>query len=83
MTLTEARKILKPPLIFGNDAQIKAARFIEQVEECKEAILACDYVDEHLACNLSALLDCDCIEKWYDEDKPNICIEALKEAKKK
>jgi hypothetical protein len=42
MTLSEAQRILKPPLIFGNDEQIKAVRFMEQVEAALEAYEKCD-----------------------------------------
>jgi superfamily I DNA and/or RNA helicase len=38
VTLKEARKILKSPLIFGDPQQIKAVRFIEAVDEAVERL---------------------------------------------
>lgn len=48
MTLSEARKILKQPLVFGNAEQIKAIAFLENVENCKEQIAACKNFKEHI-----------------------------------
>lgn len=67
MTLAKARAILKPPLVFGNAEQIKAVRFMEQVEECKERILACENVDEHIVCKWIYARNCDCNYKFDDE----------------
>lgn len=47
MTVAEAKKALEPPLIFGNAEQIKAVRFLEQVEACRAAIKACDDFEQH------------------------------------
>lgn len=81
MTLTEAKKILSGKLVFGNAEQIKARNCWEMVQEARDAILACDYVEEHLECNYDDLVDCDCIEQWCDEDAPQLLKDALKEAK--
>lgn len=41
MTLIEARSILKPPLVFGDERQIAARQFIERVHEAKEILARC------------------------------------------
>lgn len=41
-TVTEARKALSGILLFGDDLQIRAVRFLQAVEEVKESIETCD-----------------------------------------
>jgi len=41
MNVPTALHILQPPLIFGNPKQISAVRFIEKVDEAKEAAAKC------------------------------------------
>ena len=48
MTSREGKNILKPPLIFGNDAQIRAVRFLEEVEEAKTSIHSCKHLSAHI-----------------------------------
>lgn len=45
MTTVEALKILKPPLLFGNQFQIDARIFLENVARAKEQVLACERLD--------------------------------------
>lgn len=48
MTVAEAKKALEPPLVFGNEAQIKALAFLEKVEEAKARIAECENLDDHV-----------------------------------
>jgi hypothetical protein len=40
--LIEAQKILSGKLVFGNENQIQAVRFMETVSQCSEAIVNCN-----------------------------------------
>ncbi len=85
MTVKEAQKeLISRALVFGDDRQIEALAVLRKVEDCKEAILGCEYVYEHLACGKSDLMDCDCIDKWdmWDGDEDGIIGAALLAAKK-
>jgi hypothetical protein len=42
MTLKQANLILRQPLQFGNAMQIRAARFLEKVEEAMNLVKKCD-----------------------------------------
>jgi hypothetical protein len=44
-SVEEALAVLKPPLKFGNDKQIRARVFLEEVEQAKEQLLACERLD--------------------------------------
>jgi hypothetical protein len=60
MTPAEAKETLGGKLVFGDDAQIEAVRFLENAAECKEAILGCENVEEHLNCEwIDAYCDCN------------------------
>ncbi|SRR5258706_15819989 len=77
MTVTEARKLLTTPLVFGSETQIKARDLLREVEDCKEAILACD--EDHLLPPykgfrsprnkkwLDSIRFCECVMKWAPE----------------
>ena len=39
----KARALLAPPLIFGNEDQIAAIRFLERIDACVDAILKCKH----------------------------------------
>lgn len=69
MTLAEAKRILKPPLKFGDPVQIKAVRFLESVDAACEAIKVCEEAEEHL----------DAIDALtaYDIDDTDSLIEEL------
>lgn len=54
MTLAEAKRILKPPLKFGDDAQIRALKFMDEVETCKEQFLACENFADHFRLRFKA-----------------------------
>ena len=61
MTVDSALRKLTPPLIFGNEAQIKAANFLSQVEEAIEAIRACQHEPrECVECNGNGTVLCPC-----------------------
>jgi hypothetical protein len=65
VTLGEAKKTLDGKLEFGNEAQIKAVRFMEKVEACCEAIQNCDDYQEHL---WSRFIErCDCMMNFEDD----------------
>jgi hypothetical protein len=63
VTVAEAKKALEPPLVFGNAEQIKAVRFLEEVEACCAAIRACDDFEQHKDDELEAN------EETLDEDE--------------
>jgi hypothetical protein len=46
MTIEEANYILRPPLVFGDERQIEARRFLEAVEAAKDEIRACKHGHE-------------------------------------
>lgn len=50
MTLREAKSILQPPLVFGDERQIAARRFIERVFEAKEILMRCRHHVWNCAC---------------------------------
>lgn len=66
MTLAETRAALKPPLIFGNEEQIRAVRFIEKCEEAYETYQRCEHRDEHLAIRKGGDT-CICIWNYPDD----------------
>ena len=66
MTLRKAFNILKPPLIFGNPAQIEAVRFIEEVDRAEERITQCDS-PEHLLRHRLINPDCECVRDLKDD----------------
>lgn len=85
MTIKEARAALKPPLIFGNEAQIKALKFLEGVEACALRIASCSNVASHLATarrsndDIEAeFLMCTCV----DELKTDVQVAALRKLAK-
>jgi hypothetical protein len=41
MTITEATRILRPPLKFGDPLQVNARKFLEKIEEAKESARNC------------------------------------------
>ena len=69
ITLAEARRLLKPPLKFGDDAQIRAVRFMEQVDAALEAYTKCDEKHEDYHEGLQSEFDhrCECIQKFNIE----------------
>lgn len=77
MTISEARTALKKKLVFGDLEQIEALKLLDGVSACKGAILACEHRDSHLHDALADMLDCDCIERWYDPDDLSIPMAAL------
>lgn len=44
MTVKEAKEVLSGKLVFGDEKQIKARKFLEQVEEAKEVIRTDDRI---------------------------------------
>lgn len=48
MTLSKTRKLLQPPLIFGNEAQIEALKFLEKIEVRAEEIRKCEHFKSHI-----------------------------------
>lgn len=66
MTLTEANKILSGKLTFGDPDQIKAVRFIEQVNEAVKLFRACDRHDKE---NGQAWGWCECVERFPEAIK--------------
>jgi hypothetical protein len=72
MTLAEARKLLTPPLIFGKDAQIKAVRFMEQVDEALETYEKCEEEHESYSPHDPESrfdIGCDCLDPFRKETK--------------
>ena len=66
MTLAEAKKILSGKLTFGDPDQIKAVRFIGNVEEAKEAYQKCL---NHASSKKEFWDFCYCVDKFSDEVK--------------
>jgi hypothetical protein len=74
MTESEARDILKPPLKFGDERQIAANLFLERVEQCVGAILACENAGRR-----DHFVDiCRCTEGIYTFDVVTAAITRLK-----
>ena len=73
MTVDEARKLLKVPLVFGNPTQIAARDLLREVDDCKEALLDCEY--DHFAEEVRgkkwrrAVRLCECVMKWAPESE--------------
>lgn len=65
--MSEAKKELKRPLVFGDAQQIKALAVLEKVAEAKEAIAACESAYEHLHERWLDARDCDCNYRFDDE----------------
>lgn len=90
--VTEARKTLRPPLIFGNEEQIRARKLIERVELAKDAIRDCDYghfyaisdneTDKVRAMELSLAM-CDCVSGFDPEIRTGAAFELVREWKKR
>jgi hypothetical protein len=64
-TVEVARKALSGPLIFGNLEQIKALRFLVEVEGAKEAIKSCPDRNHHVCdeCGGTGLHECECSDE--------------------
>jgi DnaJ-class molecular chaperone len=65
MTLTEARKLLAGPLVFGNPEQVKAVELIRAAEEIRDDLEAekteiCD------VCNGTGQCECDNCSDMHD-----------------
>lgn len=61
LTTSKAREILAAPLVFGNHEQIAAATFIEQVEDCIQAVLGGEelvWEIDCMNCNGKGVLNC-------------------------
>jgi len=67
MKLTEARRILRPPLKFGDAKQIEAHELIVQAEEAKEKIRACRRGHVHAHASKWEIAACECIAGFPDE----------------
>lgn len=71
MTVTEARKLLTTPLVFGSETQIRARDLLREVDDCKEALLACDA--EHFEPGRRSekwrrgIRYCECVLRWASE----------------
>jgi hypothetical protein len=72
MTVTEARKLLNTPLVFGNPSQILARDILREVDDCKNAMLACDFDHFRTALNSEksrrAIRFCECVEPWQPDE---------------
>lgn len=71
MTVAEARKLLTPPLLFGNPTQIAARDLLREVDDCKQALLACD-ADHFKQGRRSEkwrreVRYCECVYRWAPE----------------
>lgn len=58
MTLIEAKSILEPPLVFGDERQIAARQFIERVFEAKEVLSRCK----------NHLWNCSCLDAYSKDE---------------
>ncbi len=74
MTITEALTALSGPLVFGNERQIRARRFLEQVEFAKDAARACKQEHEtradvhtHQQQVTRNVRDCLCLANYADD----------------
>lgn len=60
MTVREARTIIARPLVFGNGTQIKAIRFLEELEEARAALKRCLEIHPRCdRCDGKRLVECD------------------------
>lgn len=59
-TVIEAKKLLVPPLVFGNEDQIKAVNFVEQVESAIQSIRNCKWGHDGVCeeCDGSGYYEC-------------------------
>jgi hypothetical protein len=71
MTVVEVRKELKRKLVFGDAQQIKARDILREVQDCKEAIMACDREHEdavkYEGVSTRTIKTCECVDKWAPE----------------
>lgn len=74
MTISQARKELRRPLVFGDDRQIKARDVLRSVADCVETIQKCS--EDHLRkgslsrlCN--EIRNCECVSRFYLHDSFN------------
>ncbi len=84
MTYKEAMKILQPPLIFGDEKQINAVKFIGDLELVFDAIRSCQHRGAHLRSYERFKRDpgeldcCDCFKKYYKKTSlPSSCTHDL------
>jgi hypothetical protein len=63
--LIEAQKILSGKLVFGNENQIQAVRFMETVSQCSEAIVNCN--KGHKWVRYRDAGECDCTRGFEEE----------------
>lgn len=71
MTVTEARKLLETPLVFGSPSQITARNILREVDDCLQAMLKCD-ADHFEAKRRSEkwrreIRFCECVDQWAPE----------------
>jgi len=68
MKLLEARSILSPPLVFGDDRQIRAHEFLVAVEDALEHVRACPRDHRvHKGQINRRICVCDCVD-GFDVD---------------
>ena len=67
MTIAEAKKILSGKLVFGDPQQIKAVRFIENVDAAEGAIKNCPNIEKHLRKGFFNLEYCDCADRISED----------------
>lgn len=63
-TVEQAQKILSGTLVFGDDTQIRAVRFLQTVQECAEILRKCPHgglvIADCDACAGTGLHECEC-----------------------
>ncbi len=72
MTVAEAKELVAAPLKFGSEMQIAARNLLREVDDCRQAIIACDA--DHLTVGARRsqksrreIRYCECVSKWAPE----------------
>lgn len=87
VTVSEARRYLAGPLAFGDPHQVNARKFLEKVEEAKEAVRACDAKHEFRNPNkpqgekARAIRICECLESFRQDEAEQAALALVQEWK--
>ncbi len=70
MTLKEAYAQLRPPLVFGQETQVKAVRFISTVAEVVAQLKDCPHSDDNSCddCDGEGTTACTCLDCGHEHD---------------
>jgi len=88
MNVREAYSVLKGPLVFGDENQIRAVRWVEKYLECRQKIAECEH-DHQSDCPqyrawaecTEDILGCRCVSGFDEEVQKEAVHSFVKECK--